>query len=75
MVAYAVSSNGDLHSVRIFFVVPIFAHIIGVRDLVTVVMGDIFLSDYPESISSLDTLFFGDFRSLTYTLAQAFQFI
>ena len=53
----------------------IFAHNFGVRDLVTAVVGDIFVSDDPESISSLGALLFGAFRYLTYTLAQASQFI
>ena len=71
----AVSSNGDPRSVRIFFVGPVFAHNLGVCTFVAVVDGDIFVSDDPESVSSLDALFFGAFRSLTYALAQASQFI
>ena len=74
-VAYVVSSIGDPRSVRIFFVGPILAHNFGVRDLVTVVVGNNFVSDDPESISSLNVLLFGDFRYLTYDLAQASQFI
>ena len=74
-VEYAVSSNSDPRLVRIFFVGPILAHDLGVRDLVTVVVGDIFVSDDLESISSLDTLLFGSFRALTYALAQASQVI
>ena len=50
-VEYADSSNGDPCSVRIFFVGSILAHNIGVRDLVTAVVGDIFVLDDPESIS------------------------
>ena len=74
-VAYAVSSNGDPRSVRIFFVGPILAHNFVVRDLVTAVVGGIFMSDDPESISSLNVLLFGGFRALTYALAQASHFI
>ena len=44
-VAYAVSSNGDPCSVRIFFVGPILTHNFGVHDLVTAVVGGIFVSD------------------------------
>ena len=44
-VVYAVSSNGDPCLVRIFFVGPILAHNLGVRGLVTAVVGDIFVSD------------------------------
>ena len=50
-ISYAVSSNGDPRLVRIFFVGPILAHHLGVRDFVTVVVGDIFVSYDPESIS------------------------
>ena len=46
-VAYVVSSNGDLRLVRIFFVGPILANNFGVHDLVTAVVGDIFVSDDP----------------------------
>ena len=74
-VAYAVSPYGDPRLVRIFFVVPILAHNIGVRDLVTAVKGDIFVSDDMECISSLNVLLFGAFRALTYDFAQASQFI
>ena len=74
-VSYAVSSNGDPRSVRIFFVGTILAHNLGVRDLVTAVEGYTFVSDDPESISSLNALLFGAFRALTYALAQASQFI
>ena len=69
--AYTVSSNGDPRSVRIFFVVPILAHNLGVSDLVTAVVGDIFVSEDPESIISLDVLLCGAFRALNYDLAQA----
>ena len=44
-VIYAVSSNGDPRSVRIFFVGPVLAHNLGVRDFVMVVEGGIFVSD------------------------------
>ena len=71
-VAYSVSSNGDLTLVMIFFVGPILEHNLGVRDLV---VGGIFVSDGPESISSLDMFLFGAFRALTYALEQASQFI
>ena len=74
-VAYAVASNGDTRSVGIFFVGSILAHNFGVCDLITAVVGDIFVSDDPESISSLKALFFGEFISLTHALAQASQFI
>ena len=67
-VTYAVSSNGDPCSVRIFFMVSVLAHNLGVRNLVAAVAGDIFASDYPKSVSSLDALLFGAFRSLTYIL-------
>ena len=63
-----VSSNGDLRSVGIFFVGSILTHNFGVRYLVTSVVGDIFVSDDPESISSLNALFFGAFIALTYAL-------
>ena len=67
-VAYAVSSNGDSGLVGIFFVGPILACNFGVRDLVTAIVGDIFVSDNPERISSLNSFLFGDFRDLTYAL-------
>ena len=59
----------------IWIVGTILAHNLGVRDLVTAVVEEIFVSDDPESISSLGALLFGAFRDLTYTLAQASQFI
>ena len=71
----AVFSNGDPLSVCVFFVGPVLAHNLGVRDFVTAVEGDIFVSDDPESVSSLNALLFGAFRALTYDLAQASQFI
>ena len=71
----AVSSNGDPHSVRILFVGPVIAHNLGVRDFVTAVEGDIFVSDDPESVISLNALLVGAFRALTNALAQASQFI
>ena len=74
-VAYAVYSNGDPRLVWIFFVGSILTYNSGVRDLVTVVVGDIFVSDNPESISSINALLFGAFRALTYSLAYASQFI
>ena len=58
-VAYALSSNGYQRSFRIFFVGRVFAHNFGVRNFVAAVDGDIFVSDDPESVSSLDTLFLG----------------
>ena len=73
--AYVVSSNGDPSLVWIVFVGSILAHDFGVRDIVTTVMGDIFVSDNPESISTLNTLLFGAFRALAYALTQASQFI
>ena len=54
---------------------PVFAHNFGVRNFVAAFNRDIFVSNYPESVSSLNALFFGAFRSLTYTLAQASQFV
>ena len=71
----AVSSNGDPCLVRIFFMVPVLTHNLGVFNFVVAVAGDIFVSDDPEGVSSLDALLFGAFRSLTYDLAQASQFI
>ena len=71
----AVSSNGDPRSVRIFFMGPVFAQNLSVRNFVAAVDGAIFVLDDPESVSSLDALFFGAFRSLTYDLAQASQFV
>ena len=65
----SISSNCDSRSVGIFFVGSILAYNFGVCDLVTAVMGDIFVSDNPECISSLKALLFGAFRDLTYTLA------
>ena len=59
----------------IFFVGPVLAHNLGVHDFVTAVEGDIFVSDDPESVSSLNALLFGYFKALTYALAQASQFI
>ena len=75
LVAYAVSSNGDPRSVRIFFVGPILAHNFGVCDLVAAVVADIFMLDDLESISSLNALLSGAFRALIYALARASQFI
>ena len=49
---------------------PILTHNLGVRDIVTAVVGNIFVSDEPESISYLDTLLFGAYRDFTYALAQ-----
>ena len=46
----------------------ILAYNFGVRDIVTSVLGDIFVSDNPERISSLNALLFGNFRALTYDL-------
>ena len=54
---------------------PVFAHNLDVLNFVTAVDGDIFILDDPESFSYLDALFFGDFGSLTYALAQASQFV
>ena len=68
-VADSISSNGDSGSVGIFFVSPIIAYNFGVRDLVTAIVGDIFVSDNPERISSLKTLLFGDVIPLTYAWA------
>ena len=64
----SISSNGDLGSVGIFFVGPILAYNLGVRDLVTAFMGGILVSDNPERISSLNALLFGAFIALTYAL-------
>ena len=50
---------------------PVLSHNLGVRDFVTAAEGDIFVSDDPESISSLNMLLFGAFRALTYALTQA----
>ena len=44
------------------------AYHFGVHDLVTSVVGDIFVSDNPECISSLNALLFGAFRALAYAL-------
>ena len=55
----AVSSNGDPRSVRIFFMGPIFTHNLGERNFFAAVDGDIFISDDPESVSSLDAFFWG----------------
>ena len=74
-VIYAVSSNGDPRSVMIFFVGPVFTHNLGVRNFVAAVDGDIFVSDDPESVGSLNAFVLGAFRSLTYALAQASQFV
>ena len=74
-VTNVVSSNGDPRSVGIFFVGSILAHNLGVRDIVTAVVGDIFVLDNPERISSLNALLFGAFRSLAHALAYAPQFI
>ena len=49
---------------------PVFAHNLSVRNFIAAVDGDIFLSDDPESVSSLNALFFGTFRYLTYALSQ-----
>ena len=46
-VTYAFYSNGDTCSVRIFFMGPVLAHNLGVRNFVAAVAGDIFVSDYP----------------------------
>ena len=54
---------------------PVLSHNLGVRNFFAAVAGDIFVSDDLESVSSLDTLLFGDFISLTNALAQASQFI
>ena len=67
-VAYSVSSDGDPRLVWIFFVGSILANNFGVRDLVIAVVGDIFVSNHPEIISSLNVLLFGAFRALTYAL-------
>ena len=68
-VVYYISSNGDSGLVGIFFVGPILAYNFGVRDLVTAVVGGIFMLDNPERISPLNALIFGAFRALTYALA------
>ena len=54
---------------------PVFAHNVDVRNFVAAADGNIFVSDDPESVSSLNALFFLSFRSLTYALAQASQFV
>ena len=69
-----VSSNGDPHLVMIFFMGPVSEHNLGVRNFVTVVERDIFVSDDPESVSSLDA-FLRAFSSREYALAQASQFV
>ena len=68
-VADSIPSNGDSRSVGIFFVGYILAYNFGVRDLVTAVVGDIFVSDNPERISHLNAFLFGEFRALAYALA------
>ena len=50
---------------------PVSEHKLCVRNLVAAVDGYIFVSDDPESVSSLNALFFGSFRYLTYALEQA----
>ena len=65
----SISSNVDSRSVGIFFVGSILAYHFGVRDIVAAVVGDIFVSDNPERISSLNALLFGAFRAFTYVLA------
>ena len=65
----SISFNGDSGSVGIFRMIPILAYNFCVRDLVTAVAGDIFVSYIQEHISSLNALLFGDFISLTYALA------
>ena len=55
--------------------VPVFAHNLGVCNFVAAVDGDILVPDDPENVSSLDALFLGAFRSLTYALSQASQFV
>ena len=68
-VADSISYNGDLCSVGIFFVGSILAYHFGERDLVTAVVGDIFVSDNLECISSLNALLFGAFIALEDALA------
>ena len=68
-VADSIPSNGDSGLVGVFLVGPILAYNFGVRDLVTEVMGDIFVLDHSESISYLNAFLFGYFRSLIYALA------
>ena len=70
-----ISFKGYLGSVGIFLVGPIFSYIFGVRDLITVVVGNIFVSDNSERISSLNALLFGSFRALTYALVYVSPFI
>ena len=69
------SSNGDPRLVRILFVGPVLAHNLGVHDFVTAVEGDIFVSDDPESVGSLNVLLFGALRAHTYALSHVSQFI
>ena len=57
-VTNTVSSNGDPCLVSIFFMGPVLAHNIGVRNFFAAVAGDIFVSDDPESVSSLNKLLF-----------------
>ena len=68
-VADSISSNGDSRSVGIFFVGSILAYHFSVRDIVTAFVGDIFVSDNPERIYSLNALLFGAFIALAYALA------
>ena len=74
-VAYSISSNGDSGLFGILFVGPILAYNFGVHHFVTAVVGDIFVLDHLERISSLNVLVFGAFRALTYALAYESQFI
>ena len=54
---------------------PIFAHDLVLRDLSAVVEGDIVVADDAESLSPLDALVLGNFRSFSYSLANSSQLV
>ena len=43
--------------------------------LIPTILGDILVADDLDNFSSLEALVFGSFRSVTYALAQVFQFV
>ena len=74
-VANSVAANSDPRLVGNHFWGPIFAHDLVLRDLSAVVEGDIVVADDAESLSPLDALVLGNFRSFYYYLEKSYQLV
>ena len=70
-----VAVNSDPRLFGICFLGPIFTHNLPVHNFFAAIMGDIFVADDMESVSPLDALFLGDFRSFSYYLENSSQLV